>query len=319
MLLVYGHQRRSNRSFPNTSAKNSRPFRACKRPTTPKGSCGDFTLTNSSLRSTLVREMTRIGSAVSHFRQMTDHDLIAAAASEIASRRLQLVSFLDKSPGVMFDGETGSNGGGAAAKTSVQCPKVEIIISDNVLPLKSLAPATEVSVSGRIRAVGQKRLNEHRRIDESRRPTAISSDTDTVRQITLPSNENWVSFEISGAKGSDALKDAVIEVHCETATGPLIAKTAVTVFWFDDAHINVTANGQYAVSPGDIRYTVLEQGGAVKLEATARIRPANVDCNAAQIRDLRLAIMQNSLGPRSREIVYGPPTMTWEPDALARR
>jgi hypothetical protein len=315
MLLIHGHRRRIESVVPEQLSKEVAPVSGLQTSDDAQEFLRRFCATDSSLRSTLVREMTRIGSAVSHFQQMTDHDLIAAAASEIASRRLQLVSFLDESPGVVFDGETGSNGGGAATKTSVQCPKVEINISDAILPLKGLAPATEVSVSGRIRAVGRKGSTNIVVLTNPDGRLRFASDTDIVRQITLPANENWVSFEISGAKGSDALKDAVIEVHCETATGPLIAKTAVTVFWFDDAHINITANGKYAVAPGDVRYTVLEQGGAVKLEATARIRPANVDCNAAQIRDLRLAIMQNSLGPRSREVLYGPPTMTWEPDA----
>ncbi|HEX3876492.1 MAG TPA: hypothetical protein VHW24_05880, partial [Bryobacteraceae bacterium] len=145
-------------------------------------------------------------------------------------------------------------------------------------------------------------------------------DSDTTRTIDLPTDGSWANFELSGADGSQKLKDAVIEVHCGTAAGALLLTKPVTVFWFDNAHIDVTAGGKYS-NFGDATFKVIG-APAVKLKATARLRPAGVDCSDPQIKDLRVGIIQNSMPPdgsksRIRNVLYGPPTMDWDLNAPA--
>ena len=140
-------------------------------------------------------------------------------------------------------------------------------------------------------------------------------DADTTATVTVPADGSWAAFEISGEKGSDALKDAVIEAHCDTAAGLLIAKKEVTVFWFDQAKIDITPGGSYALGGG--QYTVTA-GNAVNYSAQARIRPAGVNCAAPQIKDLRVGIMQNDrTSGTAGEITWGNPTIAWAPGVAA--
>jgi hypothetical protein len=52
---------------------------------------------------------------------------------------------------------------------------------------------------------------------------------------------------------------------------------------------------------------------AVDFTAHARIRPNGVNCAAPQIRDLRVGLMQNTVPPRGRTRIFGPPAMNWAP------
>src|SRR5260370_32664747 len=93
---------------------------------------------------------------------------------------------------------------------------------------------------------------------------------DTTKAVILPTDGSWVSFEISGEKGSTAIGDAIIEAHCQTATGDLKGSKPVTVFWLDNVQIKITAGGNYTKSGG--RFTV-GGGPAVDYSPKARILP----------------------------------------------
>jgi hypothetical protein len=136
------------------------------------------------------------------------------------------------------------------------------------------------------------------------------NDADITKTLTVPHNGSWVDFEISGETGSAALNDAVIEAHCNTPTGTLKGSKTVTVFWFDQAKMEVTSGGDYTISGG--RYTVAG-GSAANLSAEARIRPAGANCAAPQIKNLRIGIAQNTFPPRVRTINWNAPAIRWNP------
>ena len=217
----------------------------------------------------------------------------------------------------------GSRCDSAVADCPVHCPKIEIEINDtatttdDLVPIKCLIPAGAETIRCRIRAVGGAAPSNTVVLTNPDHRLRFPGDADTMKTIDLPKDGSWSEFEISGATGSAVLNDAIIEVHCDTAAGALLAKKPVTVFWFDDVHIDVTAAGKYEVF-ADMQFRVMGKP-AVFLKARARIRPEGVDGGAPQIRDLRVGIMQNSLPPndkepRRRRVLYGPPTMEWLPD-----
>jgi hypothetical protein len=228
---------------------------------------------------------------------------------------------------------SGSNADARCDSTVVacplRCPNVEMEINntatttDDLVAVKCIIPAGAATTPCRIRAHGGSPTTYTVVLTNPDHRLRFPGDADTTLTLSLPTDNSWASFDISGAKGSDALNDAVIEVHCGTAAGTLLAKKPVTVFWFDDAHIDVKAGGSYSIAPLDMRYDVLglaDKAFAVFHEARARIRPAGVNCGAPQIRDLRVGIVQNSFPPdkttpRLRRVVYGPPTIDWLPDA----
>jgi hypothetical protein len=174
-----------------------------------------------------------------------------------------------------------------------------VTTTDDLVPIKSLKPACASSNSVVL-------TNPDHRL-------RFPGDADTMLTIDLPTDGSWSNFEISGASGSAALKDAIIEVHCETEAGALLAKKPVTVFWFD-GHMDITVGGKYEAF-ADLKFTVLGNP-AVHLKASAQIKPDGVDCAAPQIKDLRVGIMQNSFPPdgskaRIRKVLFGPPDMDW--------
>jgi hypothetical protein len=131
---------------------------------------------------------------------------------------------------------------------------------------------------------------------------------DTTTTVTVPGDGSWVSFQISGERGSNAIGDAVIEAHCNTATGALKATKPATVFWFDQAQMNITVGSNYSMVGG--RYTA-SPGVAVSYSAQARIRPAGVDCTAPQVTNLRIGILQNLIPPYTKSKTWTTPTIAW--------
>lgn len=129
----------------------------------------------------------------------------------------------------------------------------------------------------------------------------------TTATVTVPSDGSWAAFEITGETGSAALNDAVIEAHCNTATGATLATKTVTVFWFDNATIAVNVGGPYSVQGN--RYTPAP-ANAVNYVANARIRPAGVNCAAPQVANLRIGILQNNLGA-VHAVTWSAPAPTW--------
>lgn len=113
------------------------------------------------------------------------------------------------------------------------CPNMEIEI-DNTSTIDDdwvvRCPHTpRHSVSGRIRAVGSAANDATVVLVNPDGRLRFPNDTDTTRTLTVPRNGSLVTFEISGQTASSATGDAVIEAHCQTATGPVKARKGVTV------------------------------------------------------------------------------------------
>jgi hypothetical protein len=136
---------------------------------------------------------------------------------------------------------------------------------------------------------------------------------DTTKTVALPADGSWVPFEISGERGSAAIGDAVIEAHCQTATGDLKGSKPVTVFWFDNLQIKITPGGNYTLAGGVFQVVGAH---AVDYSAEARIRPAGVDCTTPQVTNLRVGILQNML-TGVRRINWNSPAITWNPGVPA--
>ena len=100
---------------------------------------------------------------------------------------------------------------------------------------------------------------------------------DMTATVSVPADGSWAGFQISGEVGSAALNDAVIEAHCKTATGAIVATKTVTVFWYDQEKTTLTVGGSYALVGGV--YTVTGSN-AINHAVEARIRPAGVNCTA---------------------------------------
>ena len=137
--------------------------------------------------------------------------------------------------------------------------------------------------------------------------TRVIRTTDAVetKKVVLPKNGDWVTFYITGEEPSLKIGDAVIEVHRDSAKGPVCAKKQVTVFWFAEAKMTVKAGGQYAFNDqGDFRPS---PPPSVKFSASARIMPKKLDHSVPQIDPLHIAIMQEQLPDYLESVTYADP------------
>ncbi|KAA6460917.1 hypothetical protein DYQ86_11590 [Acidobacteria bacterium AB60] len=137
---------------------------------------------------------------------------------------------------------------------------------------------------------------------------------DTTKSLSIPADGSWVEFQVAGEGKSVAIGDAVIEAHCNSTTGALKASKAMTVFWFDNAKIDIATPGRYSVVGGKL---TTSGGNAVSFTATADIRPAGIDCTANQITNLRVGIMQNALAGTTRERIWKTPSIAWNAGVAA--
>ena len=196
------------------------------------------------------------------------------------------------------------------------CPAMEIeindtpVTTDDLVELKCERPAHRSIVNCRIRATAVCATSSTVVLTNPDGRLRFPNPADTTTTVTVPGDGSWVSFQISGERGSNAIGDAVIEAHCNTATGALKATKPATVFWFDDLRVDITAGGNLTLTGGN--YTVVG-ANTVDYSVQARIRPAGVDCAAPQVRDLRVGIMQNALAPQLGELTYANPAITWAP------
>ena len=211
---------------------------------------------------------------------------------------------------------TGTCPPGSTAPCPLQCPAMEIEINntstadDDVVQLRCTHPVGRKRVSCRIRVTAAPAAQATTVVltnpdGRLRFPTAGDAST----TVTVPADGSWAAFEISGETASAALNDAVIEAHCNTATGATLATKNVTVFSFDQARMELVQGGNYAFTNGT--YTVTG-ARAVSYRSRARIRPAGVSCAAPQVSRLRIGIVQESRLYR-HAVTWGNPTITWRP------
>src|SRR5215211_6174435 len=111
----------------------------------------------------------------------------------------------------------------------VECPTVEIEINntpasnDDMVQLKCTRPSglsvVRYKVACRIRASSSVPGNATIVLTNPDGHLRFPDASDTTITLSIPPNGSWVAFEISGESASKALNDAVIEAHCNTATG----------------------------------------------------------------------------------------------------
>jgi hypothetical protein len=127
--------------------------------------------------------------------------------------------------------------------------------------------------------------------------------------LSLPSGGGFVPFEISGQTASAALGDAVIQAM---GTSGICGKVNASVVSFDNAALTLTANGTYTVTDTATKRTIDNvPGPSVSWAASARIRPAGVDCSAAPVSNLRVSVTQNITFTDTT--IYDTPTPAWAP------
>ncbi len=214
-------------------------------------------------------------------------------------------------------GEGGTNppGCGTTPCPAPPCPTVEIEINntpavdDDLVRIKCEHPAGRSTVDCRIRATGSPAAAATIVLTNPDGRLRFPNAGDTTKTVTVPQSGSWVSFQISGESGSAAIGDAVIEAHCNTATGDLKGSKPVTVFWFDQAKTAITTPGSYSFVGGNYTTT---GGAAAAYAVSARIRPAGVNCAAPQVKDLKIAIMQESSNFQSTT-TWANPAVAWAP------
>lgn len=202
----------------------------------------------------------------------------------------------------------------------LQCPAMEIEINntpavdDDYVQVKCTRPALRHRIPCRIRVKAAAPASTDVVLTNPDGRLRFPGDADRTVTVAVPADGSWAAFEISGETGSAALNDAVIEAHCKTAAGAIIATKTATVFWFDEAKTGLAAGGNYAITGG--QYTSATNAVAHSVEA--RIRPAGVNCAAPQISKLRIGIMQNDItrGVGS-EIIWDRPAITWSAGVAA--
>ena len=188
-------------------------------------------------------------------------------------------------------------------------------ITDDLVELKCEHPSHRHTVSCRIRATSACPTAATAVLTNPDGRLRFPNPGDTTVTLTVPSDGSWTAFQVSGENPSLAIGDAVIEAHCNTATGAVKARKGVTVFSFDQAEITITPDSDYSMV-GD-RYTATA-GVAVNYSARARMRPAGVDCTAPQVTNLRISIVQNLVPPYTKTKIWSTPTIVWNPGVAAR-
>jgi hypothetical protein len=202
---------------------------------------------------------------------------------------------------------------GSTAPCPLQCPNMEIEINntsttdDDCVQLKWEHPLKRHIVHCRIRVPSPSAQSTTVVITNPDGRLRFPNDADTTTTVSVPADGSWASFDIAGQTGSNAMNDAVIQAHCQTATGAVLATKNVTVFWFDQAQITLTQGANYQINGG--RYTA-SGGHAASFSSQARIRPAGVNCTAPQVANMRIGIMQESSNYQVTT-TWDTPTIAW--------
>ena len=210
------------------------------------------------------------------------------------------------------DSGVACDGGGTCPPPENFTAEIEInntpVTNDDLVQVKCDHPAHRHKVPCRIKLVGT--------VSHSHTIVLVNPDGrlrfpetgDTTKTLTLGPGGAWVGFEISGETGSNAIGDAKIEAHLDSAGGAVKGTKDVTVFSFDPAQINMTPGGNYVISGAS--YTSAA-GHAIDHSAQATIKPAGVNCSAPQVKDLRVGIMQTALRGVQRTMTWSNPTIAW--------
>ncbi len=175
-------------------------------------------------------------------------------------------------------------------------PAVEIQVNntataaDDLVLLSSQHPARQPAVSCQIRLTstepGPVTVVLHDPAGRLAFPSAASVT------LTLPASRAFVSFQITGQMASTAIGDALVEARAGSLSGPVAARRPVTVVSFGQAQMTLAQGGSYAIVGTSYTVPGFPAAHAVDFTAQASIQPAGVDCTAPQLKNIRVAIMQ---------------------------
>lgn len=130
--------------------------------------------------------------------------------------------------------------------------------------------------------------------------------------ISVPKDGTHKPFSIHGKIGSVNKNDAVIKAMKANINGTQIEEgsASASVFYFDPPSMNVTQGGSYAII-GDVYKPT---GVAVSLSASWKLEPTGLDCNAPQLQDTDVGILQNTL-LSVRTKTWSNPSIVWTANA----
>jgi hypothetical protein len=179
---------------------------------------------------------------------------------------------------------------------------------EDIVQVKSNHPPRRFKVPCRIRLHGPATSPQTVVLTDPTFRLRLPGPSDTTRTLVLPKNGKLKAFEITGEQPSVAKGDAKIQARLDIATRPVVAKKDVTVFSFDEAEILLKKGGKYVLETNE--YVPRSPSESTTFSSKARLRPAGLDCNAPQIKNLRVGIMQE----RSDYLVttiWDTPTIKW--------
>ncbi len=144
----------------------------------------------------------------------------------------------------------------------------------------------------------------------------FSSPTGNTLSLTLtpgsPSGYGEMDFNVAGMNGSSGVGDVPIQVHQDSATGPLLTSGTFSVSWFHVPQMNVTQGGNYQyqsqmTSPSS---NILMPSGqvAVSLGTLLTLEPPKVSVSTPQLAALRFGFVQNNLAPGTYTTTWDTPT-----------
>jgi len=181
---------------------------------------------------------------------------------------------------------------------------------DDLVLLKSQHPAAQPTVDCQIRLTS----NETKPVkvvlhDPTTKLQFPNSSTVT---LTLPVDKSFVAFRITGQTASTAIGDCSVEAHVDSVLGALVGKQRVTVVSFAPARLTLAQGGDYGLAGQTLTVTTPANPTAVNFSAQATVRPAGVNCAAPQLRNIRVAFMQESSGFVVTR-VWNNPTVVFDP------
>lgn len=140
---------------------------------------------------------------------------------------------------------------------------------------------------------------------------SIPTASDGTLSLTLPKDGSWIPFSIYGAVGSERIGDAVIEAHRSAADGELKASADISVFWFQTPLMTISTSGAtytFNAAAGSL----LPSGGnlnqgVVTLTAQITRQPPGLSCNAPQLINRKVGIVQNAVAPNAYKAVWDSP------------
>jgi hypothetical protein len=182
--------------------------------------------------------------------------------------------------------------------------------NDDLVVLNSTHPAQQFNVNCQMRLQGPSVGNVTVVLSNPDGRLRFPGPGNTTVNLTLDAAGAFSAFQISGNAASAAMNDAVI--HMALTNGSEITTKGVTVVSFDTASMQLTQGNAYNfVGPAATAVSYAAAGNlAVSFSSSARLRPAGVDCTVPQLKDLRMAIMQET-SAMDFETTWDTPTIAF--------